>query len=266
MITRIEMVNCGPFRGSHAITLGEGAYAIVATHETDSRKSNGVGKSFILAMIDFAITGKLNPSALVPGADGWITNGEREASIALTLEDGAVIKRSKKRGQSTQVRFTAPGEKEAAQEDAAHAIMKHLAFSPDDFRNAAYFEQRKMARLVDPDQTKPSAALEIVSGWFGLGLAERAEEIAGDIASDNEKMLTALIAKHDAIESRWRDVPIEDVANLELVVGRLNEQLRALQGKRKEVRQIDKYRTVAEEQASRLTLVKQIREKARGGG
>lgn len=261
MIIRLEMSNCGPFRGEHSITLGEGAYAIVATHEEDATRSNGVGKSFILEMIDYAITGKLN-SARGYTADGWISNGEREASVSVTFEGGARITRSKRRGQSTQVRFTRPGFEEAAQDGASAGVLEFLAMSADDFRNAAYFEQRKMAKLVDPEQTKPSDRLEIVSGWFGLGLAERAEERAGELAADHEKKLTRSIAERDALRSRYAEEPESiDIDQLTAESAVITAKLESLRTTRRAMRMLEKHMATVEAQAQRIAKGKELRDK-----
>jgi DNA repair exonuclease SbcCD ATPase subunit len=259
MIKTLYMKNCGPFRGEHTITFGDGAYAIVARHETDPRKSNRVGKSFILEMIDFPITGRFNKSRGYD-ADGWITNGEREALVRLTFEDGAYVERSKRRGQSTQVRFVRPGEAEAAQDAAVTAVLKYIGLDVDDFRNAVYFEQRKMAKLVDPEQTKPADRLEVISGWFGLGLAERAEELAGDRAAEHEKELTRFITQREAVQARLNEDANEDVDALAKKVAELGNVMRTLEDERKEADKIEEARETIEAQEKRIAEVKRLRE------
>lgn len=259
MIKTLGMKNCGPFRGEHTITLGEGAYAIVARHEMDPRKSNRVGKSFILEMIDFAITGRFNKSRGYD-ADGWITNGEREAIVRLTFEDGTYIERLKRRGQATQIRFARPGDNEAAQDAAAEGVLEYVGLDADDFRNAVYFEQRKMARLVDPDQTKPADRLEAISGWFGLGLTERAEALAGERAAGHEKELSRLIAKRDAMQT-LHDAPVsDDVDALSKRVTELGETKRALEAERAEADRIEEARHTIANQEKQIAEVRRLRE------
>lgn len=261
MITRIEFLNCGPFRGTHRIELGEGAYAFVAVHEDDPKKSNGVGKSFVLEMVDLAMTGKLSKSR-EGGADSWITRGEKEARVRLTFDCGAVVTRSKKRGQSTQIRFTRPGAREASQDDAARDILRYFAMSADDFRNAAYFEQRKMARLIDPEQTSPGDRLGIISGWFGLGLADRAEARAAEIASSHEKELTKLVARRDALRTVAEGMSVPDdaeIANLAAQQIAAEEDVRRLEEEGREMKRRETARDVVAAQASLLERAKKLR-------
>lgn len=260
MIKTLYMKNCGPFRGEHTITFGEGAYAIVARHDTDPRKSNRVGKSFILEMIDFPITGRFNKSRGYD-ADGWITNGEREAIVRLTFDDDTYVERSKRRGQSTQVRFARPGDKEAAQDAAAEAVLEYIGLDADDFRNAVYFEQRKMAKLVDPDQTKPADRLEVISGWFGLGLTERAESLAGERALEHEKELSRLIARRDAMQTTASaDASEEDTDALSKRVTELNEAKRVLEAERMEADRIEEARHTVANQEKQLEEVRRLRD------
>ncbi len=251
MITQLTMTNCGPFRGTHTIKLGPGAYAIVAKHEKDPRKSNGVGKSFLLEMIDFAITGRFNKSRGYD-ADGWISTGEKDASVALTLEGGIIISRSKRRGQSTQVRLMGKNVGEAAQDGAASGILKYLALDADDFRNAAYFEQRKMAKLVDPEQTNPRDRLDIVSGWFGLGLAERSEELASERAAEHEKELTKLITMRTVALSRFAHDEEHDIEALEVVLVTAKCAVEKLGSEHTERKLIEEAEETVDEQQKRI--------------
>ncbi len=251
MIKSIAFDNCGPFKGKHTIKLGPGAYAIVAQHENDRSKSNGVGKSFVLEMIEFALTGVLSKSR-EGNIDRWITHGEDKGAVSIEFEDGAYIDRSKVRGQSAQIRFKTPEMKgEAAQDEAAAAVLRYLMLEKDDFRNAAYFEQRKMARLVDPDQTAPSARLEIVSGWFGLGLAERAEEAAGERASEHEKELTKLVTRRDML-LQGLDGEEPDLDALKKTLDEAGAVMRALDEERTKVKKVREANLVIEAQKKRI--------------
>lgn len=185
MIESLTLKNWGPFRGRHVVRFRPGATAIVARHEEDGRRSNAVGKSILLEAVKYALTGETNKSRGWD-VDGWISRGEKEGSVCLALEGGVTILRSKKVGQSRQLRFSRPGYNDASQDGAADAIAKYLAFAKEDYERVSYFEQKEAARMLRAD---PSDRLAIVVGWLGLGLADRAEERAGEIAA-----------------SRWRDV------------------------------------------------------------
>jgi DNA repair exonuclease SbcCD ATPase subunit len=206
MIRRLCLVNAGPYKGIHELELGPKAYAITARHESDAGRSNFSGKSFLLEMIDFALTGRLAKFRRYD-ADGWISRGEREGRVMLELEDGSTILRERKRGQPTQVRFGGVDRgKGAAQEDASFAVLKHLGFDADDFRNVAYFEQKQMARLV---LTEPEKRMEIVRGWLGLGKCDLAEEKVGDIANERASELERLRAQHAALVTVMGKRPAE---------------------------------------------------------
>lgn len=229
MIGRLEITNWGPFRGTHRLELGPGAYAITARHESDARRSNAVGKSMLLEAIDYALTGRLNKNRGFD-VDGWITRGEREGSVKLTLDNGASIVRSKKRGQSRQVRVSLPGRGEAAQDPAHHAFLKHVGFDEDDFRRASYFEQKEAARLL---RTDPEVRLSVVSSWLGLSLADRAEDRGGQIVGERWGKVRLLEERKKILE--YRLAPIESEAEIEkkredadklrVIVARLEREL-----------------------------------------
>lgn len=211
MIVELDLRNWGPFRGRHVIKLGPGPIAVVATHVDNSGRSNGTGKSMLLEGIDFAITGELKKLRGFD-ADGWITRGEKEGWFKITLDNGAWIKRSKKRGQPLQIRAGLPGRDEASQAGAHEAFLKFLAFSKDDYRKASYFEQKKAARLLELD---PGPRLAMVTSWLGLELGDRAEARAAEIASQRWREVERLQTKQAGLASLTRpELPnVDDMLN-----------------------------------------------------
>lgn len=206
MIKSLMLYNAGPYRGEHVVELRSMVYAITARFESDPGRSNTGGKSFLLEMIRFALTGQLAKFRRYD-ADGWITRGEREGRVRLELEDGYWISRERKRGQPTQVKFGGPGVelgKGAAQADAAEKVLKHLCFDEEDFCNVAYFEQKQMARLV---LTQPEERMEIVRGWLGLGKADLAEDRLGSLAAGSASELERLRALREALITTMGDKP-----------------------------------------------------------
>jgi DNA repair exonuclease SbcCD ATPase subunit len=201
MIDELTFVNWGPFRGRHTIRLGPGAHALVAQHAEDPKRSNGTGKSMVLEAIQYALTGELNKSREFD-VDGWITRGEKEGSVCLALEGGATILRSKKIGQSRQVRFSRPGYSDAAQAAADEALAKWLAFESDDFKRVAYFEQKEAARLINPERTDPATRIAVVSGWLGLGLADRGETRAGEMMTERWREVERATTRKQTLGSR----------------------------------------------------------------
>lgn len=252
MIARLVLINAGPFRGRHEIVLQPMAYAITARHENDPKRSNASGKSFLLEAIDIAITGRFKRSRSYD-ADGWITHGEREAEIVLTFEDGSEISRSRVRGKPTQIRFTRPGAGACAQDAAEDAILAYLALSPLDFSNAAYFEQKKMARLVDPELTDPADRMRIVSGWFGLGLAERADKRASEQGAEIEREIGPLLSRR-AVLKEVHEAPREgiDIAQSEAEIAGLRTRATMIEEDEARARDVEQAREVLAEQAERI--------------
>lgn len=195
MIKTIVLRNAGPFRGEHVIELGPKAYALTARFESDPGRSNWAGKSFLLEMVEYALTGKTAKPRRFD-ADGWITEGEKDGAVGLVLEGGAAVKREKRRGKPVIVTFSNAAGEKALGADADAAVMKHLGFLAEDFKNVAYFEQGEMKRLI---RTEPEKRFDIVRGWLGLERAETAEDSAGKIASSAMKELQRIRGKRDAV-------------------------------------------------------------------
>lgn len=228
MIVRLEMVNCGPYRGRHVLTFGAGAYAFVARYRDAPKKSNAVGKSFLMEIIFFALTGKFNKRRAFD-VDGWITRGETEASVMITFEDGTYVKRSKRIGQSRQLRVAIFGRSEASQDEAQAKLFTYLKVDDRDLLNACYFEQREMARLVHMD---PAARLQIVTGWLGLNVIQRAEERADEKIDEIGKQRASLESKltmvpeQEEITAEERDSLIKRRDALKEKLDRYSEQER----------------------------------------
>jgi len=202
MIRAIILRNAGPFRGDHVVELGPVAYALTGRYDADPGRSNWSGKSFLLEMVEYALTGKTAASRAFD-ADGWITRGETAGRVELVLEDGAAIVRERRRGKPTQSAFTGAAGK-ATQAEADAAVLNHIGFSADDFRNVAYFEQGMMTRFV---RTEPSHRMEIVRGWFGMETAEQAVAVASARVRVIVDELEPLRARRTAIVGMLEDVP-----------------------------------------------------------
>lgn len=212
MIRSLVIKNAGPFRGEHRLDLRPLAYAITARYEADPGRSNWGGKSMLVELVDFALTGRLKKSRRYD-ADGWLTHGERDGFVGVELEDGTSIVRSRRRGKPTQIRFArehkdglfavasqdeTPPPGCASQDEAAAAMLKHLAFDADDFRNIAYFESKQMARLI---HTEPEKREEIIAGWLGTRRAEDAEARTQALVTSRVRELVKLRARRTMLEA-----------------------------------------------------------------
>lgn len=156
-----------------------------------------VHNSAILDAVKFVVTG-IAPPRLEHDADAWISRGADEGNVVLVLENGAEIERSKRRGKPRQIRYRASGRGEAAQDEAAQAILDDLGFRDrDDFDRVAYFRQGFMDEFITMD---PGARLAVVTSWLGLGIADRAAEHV-------ERLLGERAAKVEHLE---RSIPVID--------------------------------------------------------
>lgn len=212
MIKRLYICNVGPFRGEHTIDLTAGAYAMVARHELDPRRSNALGKSMLAATIRFCVTGQW--PRRYGDADGWISRGERSACAMLMLEDGAAVERKKVRGKSREARAKTPGTgwKEAFNDDATGAMLRHLGLASEaEFSETCYVGQKRADAFMLVD---PSARLSIVSGWLGLGSAERAIDRAGEELDALTREVDRVVAERDRLRLVAAEDAVEDPAKL----------------------------------------------------
>ncbi len=180
----IELHNWFSFRGEHRIELGPGVYAVQARMEDDPERSNGLGKSSLLNSMPFAYSG-WHPART---EDGWITPGESSGGVTFHLSDGAVIRRTRKRGSATQLIFTCGAETQQGT-SAQAAIFKRYGMNEADLFMAAFFKQKEMARLLTMD---PASRMQLVSDWLELGPLQKAEELAGQLARKSEVELATV--------------------------------------------------------------------------
>lgn len=183
----IELSNWFAFKGDHRIELGPGVYAVVARREDDPDRSNWVGKSTFLASMPFALHG-WHPART---EDGWITPGESQGAVTYYLSDGAVIRRTRKRGSATQLSYQHGTETQQGA-SAQQTIVTCYGMSETDLFMAAFFKQKEMARLLTMD---PASRLGLVSDWLELGPLQKAEELAGQLARTSEASLAGVRAR-----------------------------------------------------------------------
>jgi DNA repair exonuclease SbcCD ATPase subunit len=171
-IKRLIIHNWMSFRGETVLDLEPEVYGLHARHTKDPGRSNFLGKSALLESIYFALTGKLNPDRHL-GADGWVSDGEKEGSVTVIFNNGSVLRRERKK--TTQIYFD-----KAKGDEAQQLVDQRIGLTPDDFLATCYFQQRQMARLVLAD---PGERMRYVRAWFQLEPLERAEDILRDEAS-----------------------------------------------------------------------------------
>lgn len=167
-VARVWMTNWMRFAGDNTVDLDAAVYGIVGAYDDDERRSNWSGKTAFVEAIRFALFGVHRAAR----EDGWITHGEPGGSVSVTLSDGTLITRSRRRGQATRLLVERGGEQ--ATGDAAQAVLDTaLGLGRDDFEVTCWFGQKQMARLI---LAKPVERFDLVSGWFGLDPLQRCEE------------------------------------------------------------------------------------------
>ena len=191
--TKVEFENWGPYVGQHSVDLGPHIYAVQAEHADDPERSNWLGKSWFLAVMSMLITGE-KPEACET-ADSWITDGQSEGKLKGTLDDGTVVERTRKRGKSTQLIVTLPGEKPAKQKRAQELLYSHIGLTDDDLFASCFIEQKQIARLISSD---PADRTTIVNGWLELEPVQDAEAYVRGKVSTLIKEETALLAQTGA--------------------------------------------------------------------
>lgn len=195
MITEIRLENWLAYRGVHILSLRGTVYAIVAEWEKDRGRSNFGGKSSIPEAIRFALFGTHRHRT----EDEWITRGEDAGGVQITLADGLVIRRERKRGKRTDLSLSTG----AKQKDAQDAILKRLAMTETDYMATCAFEQRQMAKLVLAD---PSDRLRIVRAWTQIDKLEAACEVAREELRTEHTKLAEQLRDEAVLVERCRPV------------------------------------------------------------
>lgn len=168
--TRIELRNWKRYRGEHVLDLADGVHAVCARLEDDETRSNWLGKtSLLVALGRFALYGTSGERL----EDDWITRGEKAGHVRLVCDDGTRIERSRKRGQSTQLRLDEPDGKVRKQKQAQARIVELVGLSEADFAATCQVEQKQLARFI---LARPADRMEVVSGWLGLEPVQKCEE------------------------------------------------------------------------------------------
>lgn len=172
-LTSLTLHNFGPFRGTHTIELTDTVYAVVAKHKADEERSNWLGKTtWMYAAAPFLIYGVRPPSARTE--DEWITRGEKEGYVEGMFDGNLRVKRSRKRGKSTQLEVQGTQAKGPLTKGPAQECLERLMqLSKEDFFNSAFFKQKSMDKFIT---ARPSDRMEIASAWFNLGPLQACEE------------------------------------------------------------------------------------------
>jgi DNA repair exonuclease SbcCD ATPase subunit len=201
---RLKNLYC--FKGEHSVALEPTVYAVMAQADDNPARSNWLGKSTLLLSFAYALFGwhtKRTDNEI-------ITTGQDECMVALRLNDGTIIERTKADGKSEQLRFIAPGKKPITQALAQKAIEQHIGVSKDNFFAMHFFEQKRIGALVTARGAERS---NIIEGW----LAEELDPIVrlNDAAVRAHKKATLALADLERelaeLKEDWRKLVVDMV-------------------------------------------------------
>lgn len=170
-VKAIRLMNWQRFHGQHVVELEPTVYAVTAEHEEHAGRSNWLGKSSFLGVIPFAFFGWHTR----PREDAWITDGEDEGGVAVTLSDGTTVQRARTRGKATRLVLRRADGTQAHGDEAEREIAERVGLTQADFFSTSFFVQKAIGQFVT---MQPSKRQELVAGWLDLGPLRAAEEWA----------------------------------------------------------------------------------------
>ena len=159
-VEELRLRNWSRFRGEHTLRFGPAVYGVVARLEGDPDRSHFLGKTALLSAFRFALFG-VHPAET---EDGWLTRGEQEGGVTLTLDTGEVLERTRRRGKATRLTLSADGRSWSG-EEAQREVISRVGLTDQDFANVCFFEQKHFARFVTATS---GDRLKIVKAWLGL--------------------------------------------------------------------------------------------------
>lgn len=203
-IVRVWMTNWLRFVGDNTVDLEPTVYGITAQYDGDDRRSNWAGKTGFIEAIRFALYGEHRSLT----EDGWISHGEPGGSVSVTLSDGTLVTRSRKRGHATKL-LVLRGTEEATGKAAQGVLNELLGLNVDDFEVTCWFGQKQMAKII---MARPVERFELVSSWVGLGPLQRCEErvreTLTDLAKRQERVRQERALVEASLEGLWRQQPL----------------------------------------------------------
>lgn len=197
-VLRLRLENWLRYEGEHDLSFGPSVFGIVAKHSGDEGRSNWLGKTSILRAIRFALFGVSGAST----EDEWLTYGKQSGAVELELSNGMKIRRSRKRGKSTQVEVMFDG-LQSNGADAQRVIVSTIGLDDKDFLATSYFEQKAISRYIS---AQPAERMKTIAGWLNLEALQRAEKyVSGELSLLEKREAKALGIVH-AMEARANEI------------------------------------------------------------
>lgn len=253
-VDRVSMTNWMRFLGETTVDLAAEVYGVVGEYDGDARRSNWSGKTAFAEAVRFALYG----THRFEREDAWISHGEPGGGVSVTLSDGTLIQRTRRRGSATKLFVEHAGEH--ATGPAAQTVIDRLVgLTREDFDVTCWFGQKQLARLV---LARPVERFDLVSGWFGLEPLQRCEERTRLVLSDMSAQIGAQEARKTALGMRrtwltndWqkvlRDVSAEAFAREDAIreerVFAAEEALRAAEAAAEKFRELERAAEALEE-------------------
>lgn len=248
-ILNIKLFNYGSFVGEHFISLVDKGLVLIQGINKDETKmdSNGAGKSHIPDSLDWCINGKVPRE---DNADSVINDNCKECFVEVQIEsdngDMILIKRSKKRGESTVLKLllnddvlTKLDVKETQKE-----IYHLLGIDRDIFHSTVLFAQNDLVHYADSNDSKRMEVLtkllqlEFIDDLLVivkrkqnelscseqniLGKKQSIESILGDLKNKNwnqvidewentrDNAVNSLSFKIESLNSDYNSIKVED--------------------------------------------------------
>ncbi len=238
-IAEIEFTNWMRYGGAHRVALAPEIYAVESRWHDDDDRSNWGGKTAFVSTIKFALFGEHPHSGQGAGSeDAWITNGQTEGVVKLTLSTGHRIERSRKRGSSTRVELHTPGAAQPAIGDAAQReIEALLGLGKKDFESTLYIGQGEASSFVTNTEERQNMVLD----WGSLRPLQKSAKRASDALSaaveKRESIARRITANEGVIASSLPvtlavDVVCKTPDEIENAILTLSEEIKERQGTR----------------------------------
>ncbi|MCK5642739.1 MAG: hypothetical protein KAJ19_18160 [Gammaproteobacteria bacterium] len=209
-VIEICVEDYGPFKGKHTIKLAPSVYGVIGRHDDDPGRSNWLGKSWALGLVRFALFGAHGGST----EDGIIHDGESKCTVAIEMDDGTCIQRSRERGKSTQLLLCIGTSTNATQKRAQELIEEYIKMSLPDFDASCFIEQKQIARMVI---ARPAERTEIVNAWLELKPLQEACGYASDeLRTHLQSKAAIMVCVEKDLELR-ADENYDDKAQQELI-------------------------------------------------
>lgn len=220
-----------PFRETVELELPHGPIAIVGTHANDPRRSNRAGKTSLLEALTWCLYG-LHRKRL----DDKIINEQSDACEVQVAFEGMLVKRSRRRGQSTKLQVELHDVGTFVGSAAEDAIFDYIGVGSQDYLATQCFRQGDVESIIS---RTAGDRLALVSEWLQQGKwleakrlqAAKSNIIMQSLASKREALSNA---ESDVLTSEQRLAMLAEIQKLKLVMSDCERQMAELRERMRE--------------------------------